>query len=259
MRRKVFSMVTTMALFIVFMGLAFISTAISEETAPDPSALIGRWEGSARGLDDRWTSYYAFEIFYVDVGKKRVYGRRICPECGRAGMFYETYKLNYEKDKIGFETTWRDPLTIVLKGNYLSGFLSSTSGTGGIYRYDYTLKRVAEGRKAFEPKELIGEWMWVEDRNWFDITITEVDSQNKTFKGKYKIGRDKTDYELSNAKLITEGDKLKIDFKTINDTLHYQLTYYPNFGEYPPVLWGKLERLDGNVFYPMFRKKEKKE
>ena len=99
--------------------------------------------------------------------------------------------------------------------------------------------------------------MWVEDRNWFELTISEVDSQNKTLKGKYRIGRDKTDYDLSNAKIITEGEKLKIDFKTMNDTLHYQLAFYSNFGEYPPALWGKLEKLDGNVSYPMFGKKRK--
>ncbi|MDP2276939.1 MAG: hypothetical protein Q8K51_01830, partial [Nitrospirota bacterium] len=82
---------------------------------------------------------------------------------------------------------------------------------------------------------------------------------NKILKGKYKKGGSEKEHELSNARVITDGDKLKIDFKILNDTLHYQLTFYPNLGEYPPVLWGKLEQMDGNVFYLMFRKKEKKD
>ncbi len=143
MRRKVFSVIAAMALLLTFSG-----TAVSEDVASDPQALVGRWEGSARGLDNNWSSYYAVEVFHVDAKGKRVMYRYICPECRRAGMFYEIAKLKDDKDKIAFETTWRDPLEFVLKGNYLSGFLSTTGDTG-IYRYDYTLKRLADKKTGF--------------------------------------------------------------------------------------------------------------
>lgn len=261
MRGKAFSMVTTMVLFIVFMGLTFISTAISEETVTDPKALEGRWEGSARGTNFSWSSYFAQEIFAVDTKNKKVIYRGFCPERRTGQKWYtDMGKLSDKKGEIGFETPDRtgwSGITFELKGNRLSGSATGYGETGNAFYYDYSLKRVTEKARIFDPKELIGEWMWVEDRNWFELTISEVDSQNKTLKGKYRIGRDKTDYDLSNAKIITEGEKLKIDFKTMNDTLHYQLAFYPNFGEYPPALWGKLEKLDGNVSYPMFGKKGK--
>jgi hypothetical protein len=106
---------------------------------------------------------------------------------------------------------------------------------------------------------LIGQWIRVVRSDWWELTISDVDAQNKTFKGKYKVGGSEKEHELSNAKIITDGGDLKLEFKVANGTQHYQLAFYPNFGEYPPVLWGKLEQLDGNVFYPMFRKKEKKD
>ncbi len=73
------------------------------------------------------------------------------------------------------------------------------------------------------------------------------------------MGGSEREYEVSNAKIVTDGGSLKLEFKVLNDTHHYRLAFYPNFGEYPPVLWGKLEQLDGSAFYPMFRKKEKKD
>ena len=252
MRRKVFSVIAAMALLLTFSG-----TAVSEDVASDPQALVGRWEGSARGLDNNWSSYYAVEVFHVDAKGKRVMYRYICPECRRAGMFYEIAKLKDDKDKIAFETTWRDPLEFVLKGNYLSGFLSTTGDTG-IYRYDYTLKRLADKKQVFDAKELVGEWIWVSGSRWRELIIEEVDTQNKTFKGKYKIDTGK-EYPLIEAKIVSFGNGFKIDFWTTNRTTHYQLTYYPNFREYPPVLWGQFERLTGESNYKMFRKKEKRD
>lgn len=251
-----------MVFFIVFMGLTFISTAISEETVTDPKALEGRWEGSASNLDSDWTSQYAEEIFFVDPVKKIVIHRGLCSNCDSQQWYSTAGRFIDEKGKIGFsspERTGWSGITFELKGNRLSGFARRTTETGSTWRFDYSLKRVSESKRVFEPKELIGQWVWVSGSSWWELTITDVDSQNKTFKGKFLIGKNKNEHELSNAKVITEGDKLKIDFKTVNDTLHYQLTFYPNFGEYPPVLWGKRESLDGNVLYPMFRKKEKKD
>lgn len=266
MRHKVFRIMAVIIFAFTIWGCAStdIVSDSSQTIAADPKALEGRWEGSARSLDGYWTSHYDVEIFFVDPVKKIVIHRGFCPGCGSNQTWYSSNaRLIDEKGKIGFQTpenpsTGWSGITYELKGNRLSGF-ASRSSEAGTYRFDYSLKRVSEVKRTFAPKELIGQWVWVSGSNWWELTITDVDAQNKTFKGKYMIGKSKNEHELSNTKLITDGDKLKIDFKTLNDTLHYQLTFYPNFGEYPPVLWGKLETLDGNVSYPMFGKKEKKD
>jgi len=232
--------------------------------------LIGRWEGSAwcpqcigRGYQRGWSSSYDLEIFAIDLNKKRVISRGFCPDCGRWRQWYRAdYPLTVEGGKVIFETFgdqegWSG-IRFELKGDRISGS-ATRSNERGIYRFDYSLKKLPEEKRTFDPRELIGQWVWVSGSSWWELTITEVDSQNKTFKGKYMIGRTKEEHELSSARLITEGDRLRIEFKTVNDTLHYQLAFYPNLGEYPPVLWGKLERMDGNVSYPLFRKKEQKE
>lgn len=256
MRGKFLSIAAAAVFIAVFCAA---SQNASASDVSDPNALIGRWEGSARGTNFSWSSYFAQEIFAVDAKTKKVFYRGFCPDCRNNQKWYSDRGRLLE-GKAGFQTPDRtnwSGITFELKGNRLSGSATGYGETGNAFYYDYSLKRVTEKARIFDPKELIGEWMWVEDRNWFELTISEVDSQNKTLKGKYRIGRDKTDYDLSNAKIITEGEKLKIDFKTMNDTLHYQLAFYSNFGEYPPALWGKLEKLDGNVSYPMFGKKGK--
>lgn len=261
MRGKVFSIGMVIIFAIAFCG--FAATGIASDAPSDPQALVGRWEGSAKNLDGWWSSPYDIEIFAVDTAKKRVMYRWMCRDCTTAPSGYsDNLQLIDEKGKIGFsspERTGWSGITFELKGNRLSGFARRTTETGSTWRFDYSLKKLPPEKRVFEPKELIGQWVWVSGSSWWELTITDVDSQNKTFKGKYLIGKSKKEHELSNAKLISEGDKLKIDFKTLNDTLHYQLTFYPHFGEYPPALWGKLEKLDGNVSYPMFRKKEKKD
>lgn len=266
MRHKVFSVALVIIFGVILWGCA--STDIASDTALvtnlDPQALVGRWEGSTRGLDSNWTSYYALEIFAVDVNRKRVIYRGFCPNCGRAEQWYSAdIPLTVEGGKVIFKsspnqaTGWSG-ITYELKGNRISGFARRDT-MEGLYRFDYSLKRVAEAKRVFDPKELIGQWVWVSGSSWWEFTITDVDAQNKTFKGKYKVGGSEKEHELSNAKIVTDGGNLKLEFKTLNDTNHYQLIFYPIFGEYPPVLWGKRESLDGNVLYPMFRKKEKKD
>lgn len=266
MRSKAFRIMAVIIFAFTLWGCAstdMVSDS-SQTVVTDPQALVGRWEGSARGLDSSWTSYYALEIFAVDMNRKKVIFRGFCPGCRAAEQWYnDDIPLTVEGGKVFFEsfpsqaTGWSG-IKYEFKGNRISGFARSDTMAGS-WRFDYSLKKLPPEKRVFDPKELIGQWVWVSGSSWWELTIAEVDSQNKTFKGKYMIGKSKKEHELSNTKLITEGDKLRIDFKALNDTLHYQLTFYPNFGEYPPVLWGKLERLDGNVSYPMFRKKEKKD
>ncbi len=264
MRCKIFSMIVAVMFALGFWGCA--STDIASDTASvaslDPQALIGRWEGSTRGLDSSWSSPYAIEIFGIDTARKKVMYRWMCRDCTNNPVGYsENLQLIVEKGKIGLQSPesrdWSD-ITWELKGDRLNGSARRDTMSGS-WRFDYSLKKLPEVKRTFEPKELIGQWVWVSGSDWWELTISEVDAQNKTFKGKYMVGKSKREHDISNAKLISEGGKLKIDFKTINDTLHYLMTFYPNFGEYPPVLWGKLERMDGNIFYPMFRKKEKKD
>jgi len=263
MRRKVFGMVAIMIFtFLSACASTDIASDSSQPIVTDPQALVGRWEGSTRGLDSSWSSSFALEIFAVDMNRKRVIHRGFCRDCSTSQWYSNNIPLTVEGGKLIFESPanqagWSG-IKYELKGNRISGF-ARRSTEAGTWRFDYSLKKLPEVKRTFDSKELIGQWVWVSGSSWWELTVTEVDSQNKTFKGKYLIGRSKQEHELSNAKLITEGDKLRIEFKTINDTLHYQLAFYPNFGEYPPVLWGKLERLDGNVSYPMFRKKEKKD
>jgi hypothetical protein len=79
MRRKIFGMVLAVIFAFAFWGRA--STDIASDTASvaslDPQTLIGRWEGSARGLDSDWSSYFALKIFAVDLNRKKGYTQRI--------------------------------------------------------------------------------------------------------------------------------------------------------------------------------------
>lgn len=254
MRLKVFSMIVTM-IFAVILGTINLNASAGDVS--DPQALIGRWEGSVRGTNFSWSSYFAQEIFAVDVKTKKVFYRGFCPDC-RTGQKWYTDRGKLLEGKAGFQTPDRtnwSGITFELKGDRLNGSATSYGDTGNAWYHDYSLKRVKEEKRVFEPKELIGLWRWVDGSNWFELTIAEVDSQNKTIKGSYKIGRDKTEHELSNAKWMIEDGRLKIDFETLNNTLRYQLAFYPNFGEYPPALWGKQEKIDGNIVYPMFEKR----
>jgi hypothetical protein len=260
MKSKALSVIAGTILIAVFLA---ISSNVSASDAPDPKILIGKWEGKASSDDGYWSSDYTFEIFDVDPKGNRAMYRVFCPNCRDNQQWYsDNLKLIIEKGKIFLETPqsgdWSG-ITFEVKGDKITGSANRSPLMGRTQYFSYSLKRVPEEKKVFEPKELIGQWIWVSGSSWWELTIGEIDAQNKTFKGKYKVGGSEKEHELSNVKIITEGNKLKIDLKTLNDTLHYQLTFYPNFGEYPPVLWGKLERLDGNVFYPMFRKKEKKD
>lgn len=105
MRSKVFSMVVVMICIRGFLGLTL---ADATNDSADPSALIGRWEGSARGLDSRWMSSFAIEIFTVDTAKKKVMYRWMCPE-GEIGL-----QSPESRDWSGI--TWE------LKGDRLNGF-----------------------------------------------------------------------------------------------------------------------------------------
>ena len=69
----------TATIIIFAFSFASICTASdsSEPVTADPQALIGRWEGSAKNLDGRWSSYYALEIFAIDLNKKKGYCQRI--------------------------------------------------------------------------------------------------------------------------------------------------------------------------------------
>lgn len=259
MRPKNLSSILVGIIFTIILSVSTsIASDVSSSTAIDPKILEGRWEGNIRGLDSNWSSYYALEIFHVDIEKKRVMLRRICTDCRASGMQYWSTKLKDDKDKIAFETTGRDPIEFVLKGNYLSGFQSTTGSDMAAYRYDFTLKRVPAVKKIFDPKELIGQWVWASGSSWRELIIEEVDGQNGTFKGRYKIDTGK-EYPLTETKIIILENELKIDFWTTNKTSHYQLKIFPNFNEYPQVLWGKLERLTGEISYKMFRKKEKQD
>lgn len=255
MRCKILTIVAT-TMIIAVLGITIAETLASD--SPDYQALIGRWEGSARGTNFSWSSYFAQEIFAVDAKTKKVFYRGFCPDCRRGQKWY-TDRGRLLEGKTGFQTpdrtNWSD-ITFELKGDRLDGSATGySSDTGNAWHYDYSLKRVKEEKRIFEPKELIGLWRWVDGSNWFELTIAEVDAQNKTLKGSYKIGRDKTEHDLSNAELIIEDGKLKIDFETFNNTIRYQLAFYPKFGEYPPALWGKQEKIDGNIVYPMFEKR----
>jgi len=265
-KRSILMQILCCTATIIIFAFSFASMCTASDSSgpvtADPQALIGRWEGSAKNLDGRWSSYYALEIFAIDLNKKRVIYRGFCPDCDRPQWYRADYPLTVEGGKVIFESFGNQAgwsgIRYELKGDRISGSATRSNETG-IYRFDYSLKKLPEEKRTFDPKELIGQWVRVSGSSWWELTITEVDSQNKTFKGKYMIGRTKEEHELSSARLITEGDRLRIEFKTVNDTLHYQLAFYPNLGEYPPVLWGKLERMDGNVSYPLFRKKEQKE
>lgn len=246
-----------MAMLIAAFWMAIAETSASD--SPDYQALIGRWEGSARGTNFTWSSNYALEIFAIDTKTKKVFYRGFCPECRDYRKWY-TDRGKLLEGKTGFQTPDRpnwSGITFELKGDRLNGSATSySSHTTAAWYYDYSLKRVKEEKRIFEPRELIGLWRWVHGSNWFELTISEVDAQSKTIKGSYKIGRDETEHDLSNAKfIISEDGRLKIDFETVNNTLRYQLTFYPAFGEYPPVLWGKRESIDGNIVYPMFEKR----
>jgi len=260
MRRNVFTMIMGTILIAVFLAA---SSNVSASDVPDLKALIGKWEGRARSDNGSWSSDYTFEIFDVDPKGNRAMYRGFCPDCRDSQQWYnDNLKLIIEKGKIFLEPPQRGDwsgITYEFKGDKITGSANRSSPMGGTWYFSYSLKRVPEEKKVFEPKELIGQWIRVSGSSWWELTITEIDAQNKTFKGKYKVGKSGTEYELSNARVVTDGDKLRINFKTVNNTRDYQLTYYPNLKEHPPVLWGRLETLDGNVSYPMFRKKEKKD
>lgn len=258
-------------ILVAFVGLTVLTnSATTSETQSlvsplDPKVLEGRWEGTMqqsmeRHKTGRFPHYYALEIFFVDVDNKKIFARQICEgeRCGRQGAFYLTSNLSDEKDKIVFETTEKNPIAFILKGDYLNG--SRTVVRPGVtIHYDFTLKRIHIEKRIFKPEELIGRWVWSIDEKWWELTITDTDTQNKTFKGKYMFGSDKSVHEIQNAKMVVEDGVLKIEFKTFNGSLHYRLKYHSNFGDYPPVLWGKLDESDGKSTYPMFRKLEKKD
>jgi hypothetical protein len=258
-------MVVGTILIAVFLA---VSVNVSASDVTDPKALIGIWAGTASSDDGWWSSDFIFEIFDVDPKGNRAMYRGYCPGCRDNQQWYsENLKLTIKKGKIFLETPQRGDfsgITYEFKGgDKIKGSANRSIPMGRTIYFSYSLKRVLEVKKVFEPKELpkelVAQWIRVVGSDWWEITISEVDAQNKTFKGKYKVSGSEKEHELSNARIMTEGDKLRINFKAVNDTRDYQLTYYPNLKEHPSVLWGRLETLDGNVSYPMFKKKEKKD
>ncbi len=162
MRRKVFSVIAAMALLLTFSG-----TAVSEDVASDPQALVGRWEGSARGLDSSWSSPYAIEIFGIDTARKKVMYRWMCRDCRNNPVGYsDNLQLIIEKGEIGLQSPesrdWSG-ITWELKGNKLNGSARRDTMEGS-WRFDYSLKKLPEVKGTFEPKELIGQWIRVEKR-----------------------------------------------------------------------------------------------
>ena len=80
--------------------------------------------------------------------------------------------------------------------------------------------------------------------------------KSKHLKGTCKTHTGK-EHELLDANTIIEEQNSNIAF-TISDqndsVVHLQLAFYPAFGEYPPVLFGTLEK-DGKIYFKMFKKR----
>ena len=243
------------------MILLSLSTTVGEvylahasETAKDPKALIGRWEGHASS-GAYWNSDYALEIFSINAKTKEVTGRQLCTNCFAGYTHrYFTGRLTDDGNKIAFEAL---SVSFTLNENRLKG-VSSYTQLAHTYYSDYYLTRMPD-KMLIQPSELVGEWIY-DNKKWRELNIDKIDYQNRTFTGKYKT-KGGNEYDLQEAKIVSHDDRLIIDFTTAIEedaASHLQLVLYPAFGEYPPVLFGTLER-DGKVYLRMFKKKVRKE
>jgi hypothetical protein len=240
---------------LIALVLAVAQGAISmAQESPDPQTLVGYWEGTMKravGLIK-----YGIHVFAIEPEKKLVMFRRICPDCDGEKQVYLVAPLRNVKDKVifGYEST-----TFTLDGDRLTG----ADGTGASI---YNLRKVppetvSKGLEAITSDSLVGKWIWGiwgRGNKWYEMNITSADLAAGTLEGDHWTGWGRT-FELTDVRLFRDGERLRMDIKTMNKSLQYELTYYPGFREFPPVLWGKATRFDGTVGHAMMYKFDQKE
>lgn len=270
MKRLVLFLISIISL-IVLTACAVTSKTQTNVSPPGTNDLIGRWEGtvsisgptSASAAEN--TSYFALEIFAIEgTDKKKAVYRGICPMCLTQQWYSDKGIFIDKKGSIGLLIPERFELWVYKRGNPPSDGFITTKGAvfmlkgdklsgyaAGIFEAssaDFTLKKTPDVRYFVPQKDLIGRWVREPKEQQEELLISEIDEKNKTFKGKYKIGN--SECELTEARL--DEDKLTIDFKTSSNH-QYQMRYYPNLSEYPPVLWGSAVA-EGRASYLMFKK-----
>ncbi len=269
--KRIVSILIILTFLIHFAACAATSKTQTDVLPSAPKELVGRWEGTVSisgptsGFTAENTSYFALEIFAIEgADKKKVIYRGICPMCLPQQWYSDKGIFIDKKEKIGLEIPEGIELRVyyrgsqptstnittksaifILKGDRLSGY---AAGLFEPSAGDFILKKAPDVKNFIPQKDLIGRWVREPKEQQEEILISEIDEKDKTFKGKYKVGNN--EYELTEAR-FDEG-RLTIDFKTSNN-YRFQLSYYPNLSEYPPVLWGSAEA-EGRASYPMFKR-----
>ncbi|MBI5042970.1 MAG: hypothetical protein HZC10_03895 [Nitrospirae bacterium] len=256
-------------LVILFTACAATSKTQSNTSPPAPKDLIGRWEGTAAILGTNFPneniSYFALEIFAVDPASKMVTYMGICALCTPSQWYSDKGRLIDEErfEIMGLTISMTSsPIgryshtnistqaeEFRLKKDKLSGYATSFPGNNT----DITLKRTIEIRGIIPQVELIGRWIGRSEGIEREFVITEVDASNKILKGSYRA-EDGNVYELKDAGFIDEDNKVMVDFKSPDNKLHYQLTFFSALSDYPPVLWGKAKETSGAMSYLMFKR-----